>query len=154
MGAGSDLTRRHMLAECFLVDVLGLAWSQVHHDADRVAAIMSSHVEARLWELLEMPGTCPHGNPIPGSPNAPDQRAAIRLADATGPVTVTRVAEQVEHDHEAMVLLERGGMTPGRLAEVRGRVDGGVDVVGATCDAIVPEHVAQHVYVTPYQLGG
>src|SRR4051812_23533937 len=58
--------RKHRLAECLLVDVIGLPWEDVHNEACRWEHVMSEAVERRLIALLGNPTHCPHGNPIPG----------------------------------------------------------------------------------------
>src|SRR6266498_1378345 len=58
--------RKHRLAECLLVDVIGLEWEEVHIEACRWEHVMSDAVERRLLALLGNPQQCPHGNPIPG----------------------------------------------------------------------------------------
>ena len=58
--------RKHRLAECLLVDVIGLPWEEVHIEACRWEHVISEAVERRLAELLGYPIQCPHGNVIPG----------------------------------------------------------------------------------------
>src|SRR4051795_394343 len=58
--------RKHRLAECLLVNVIGLPWEDVHVEACRWEHVMSEEVERRLVTLLDVPSTCPHGNPTPG----------------------------------------------------------------------------------------
>jgi len=58
--------RKHRLAECLLVDVIGLPWEEVHIEACRWEHVISDSVERRLAELLNYPVRCPHGNVIPG----------------------------------------------------------------------------------------
>src|SRR4051812_18595952 len=58
--------RKHRLAECLLIDVIGLEWEQVHAEACRWEHVMSEAVERRLLELLGHPTESPYGNPIPG----------------------------------------------------------------------------------------
>ena len=58
--------RKHRLAECLLVGVIGLPWEEVHVEACRWEHVISEHVERRLVELLDYPVYCPHGNVIPG----------------------------------------------------------------------------------------
>jgi DtxR family transcriptional regulator, Mn-dependent transcriptional regulator len=142
--------RRHRLTERLLLDVIGLDWWKVHHEAERWEGVISDDVERQLIELLEDPGTCPHGNPIPGSSNRPDQSSAIRLDEApAGPVRVVRITETLEADDEALQLLEGCGFIPGRDAEVKQRRDGWVEVAGSIHDAALPPHIATHTYVLP-----
>ena len=63
-----SVVRKHRLAERLLTDIIGLPWSQVHLEACRWEHVISDQVEERLVALLGNPTTCPHGNPIPGTP--------------------------------------------------------------------------------------
>lgn len=142
--------RRHRLTERLLADVIGLEWWKVHHEAARWEGIMSDDVEERLLDLLGDPGTCPHGNPIPGSGNRPEHADAVRLEGAPpGPVEVLRITETLEGDDEALQLLQNCGFVPGRWAEVKEHRDGWVLVAGSIRDAAIPPHVAFHTYVAP-----
>src|SRR5215831_13650302 len=58
--------RKHRIAECLLVDVIGLEWEQVHAEACRWEHVMSEAVERRVLEMLRHPTESPYGNPIPG----------------------------------------------------------------------------------------
>lgn len=147
----TDVVRRHRLTERLLSDVIGLEWWKVHHEAERWVGVVSDDVEQRLLELLGDPGTCPHGNPIPGSSNRPDQHREIALADAQpGPVRVVRITETLEGDDEALQLLQNCGFLPDRDAEVQRIDDGWVLVAGSVQDAALPPHVAAHTYVEPF----
>lgn len=79
-GAGRRIAtrvmRRHRLAECLLVDVIGLEWERVHDEACRWAHVMSEAVERRVLELLRHPTESPYGNPIPGLAELGEQSAA------------------------------------------------------------------------------
>ena len=125
--------RKHRLAECLLVSVIGLPWEEVHIEACRWEHVISEQVERRLVELLGYPVHCPHGNVIPGlaelgvPADAADQatgRGASRPADATprrpGPVVVRRISEQVQSDTGLMLKLKRSGIQPGREGHSRG----------------------------------
>src|SRR4051795_4493529 len=58
--------RKHRLAECLLIQVIGLDWEHVHEEACRWEHVMSEAVERRLLEVLDHPTHSPYGNPIPG----------------------------------------------------------------------------------------
>jgi DtxR family Mn-dependent transcriptional regulator len=148
----SDLhDRRHRLAERLLRDVVGLDWWRIHHEAAGWDEVISDEVERRLVELLGDPGTCPHGNPIPGSANAPDQSSSVPLADAAvGTCRIVRITEELEEDDAALRALEGAGIVPGRMAEILGHeADGTVKVVGAVADLVVPPQVAAGTWVEP-----
>lgn len=143
------IVRKHMLAERLLLDVIGVDWSDVHRLARRWETVISDEVEEKLVELLDDPGTCAHGNPLPGSSNRPDLSDAILLSDAPeGPFHVVRIAEALEEDHAALQLLEAAGLTPGAEGEVLAPLGAdGVKVAGSKADAVVPPHVASLTYV-------
>ena len=116
-----SVIRKHRLAERLLVDVIGLPWHLVHEEAGRWEHVMSNEVEARLVALLGDPGTCPHGNPIPGSANrvsAPSRQ--VRLAEANPGQTVRfeRLTEAVEQDGASLRYLDDAGFIPGTTATV------------------------------------
>ena len=51
--------RKHRLAECLLVEVIGLQWEDVHAEACRWEHVMSERVERRILELLDNPTVSP-----------------------------------------------------------------------------------------------
>ncbi len=135
-----SVVRKHRLAERLLVDVIGLDWEKAHIEAGRWEHVISDDVEARLVVLLGDPSTCPHGNPIPGSPSR--QVTQVSLADvAPGDrVRLERITESVEHDAASLAYLSRHRLVPGTTAAVRTRapdgtltleVDGDTVAVGA-----------------------
>lgn len=140
--------RRHALVERMLTDLVGVPWEKVHRQADRWADEVSDEVEAHLTALLGDPGTCPHGNPIPGSANIPDQSTATPLANAPlGPVRVVRISEVVEDDDATMARLAAAGFTPGAECEVVGQHAAGVAVAGAIADMTIESRTAHEVWV-------
>ena len=48
----TSVVRRHRLAERFLTDVLGLSWTEAHHEAGRWEHVISPAVEVALDRLL------------------------------------------------------------------------------------------------------
>ena len=112
--------RRHRLAELLLVDVLKVPWSQVHEEACRLEHAISDNLEQHLVTLLGDPGTCPHGNPIPGSANAVDPGPLQSLASvpAGRPCVVRRIDEHLQTQIARMVELEQGRLLPGQRLTV------------------------------------
>ncbi|MGO8883354.1 MAG: metal-dependent transcriptional regulator [Streptosporangiaceae bacterium] len=169
--AGRELAvrvmRKHRLAECLLVSVIGLPWEDVHVEACRWEHVISDSVERRLVELLEFPVRCPHGNVIPGLAELDvPQEASDRASEASGerdvamtriaslqaePVLICRISEQVQSDPALMHKLKNIGIQPGR--EVTLAVsDDGVRVTsedsGGGLTAELPFDVAAHLFVT------
>jgi DtxR family Mn-dependent transcriptional regulator len=151
--------RKHRLAERLLVDVLGLEWEHVHEEACRWEHVMSERVERKILALLGEHRESPYGNPIPGLDelgeplNEDFARGVINLvelvAEGPGVAMVRRIGEPAQVDPEALSLLTRAGMMPGRRVRVRREGDWIVVVrEGAeeTTGVSLPEYVALHVF--------
>jgi len=150
--------RKHRLAECLLIDVIGLDWEDVHIEACRWEHVMSEAVERRLVELLDHPTHCPHGNPIPGladlgapePPAEPSSLVTLQQAVEGGAtaVVVRRISELLQPDVDVMHRLKLAGIRPGQRLELSGAPDGVRIHAGAGRDgAELDRHVAAHVYV-------
>lgn len=144
--------RRHRLAECLLVEVIGLRWEDVHIEASQWQHVISDAVENRLVELLGHPATCPHGSPIPtGGGDGAAPAPVVTLTDAVTTVertvTVVRIGELLQNDPAALIRLERAGLRPGRQAAVTADGDG-VRVAGDT-RAALPSALCDHIFVHP-----
>lgn len=147
--AGS-VVRRHRLAECLLVDVLGLAWEKVHFEAVRWQHVISAEVETGLVALLGDPATCPHGNRIPGCGSPGQQRQEFRLAGARpGPVRIARISERLQIDNKALLLLARSHLTPGSGATVTQVSPETIIVSTPHGDVAIPISVAEEVWASP-----
>jgi DtxR family Mn-dependent transcriptional regulator len=160
--------RKHRLAECLLVGVIGLPWEEVHIEACRWEHVISEDVERRVMELLDYPVACPHGNTIPGleelglpSPAGPGTSVAggdgaeamtALVTDHDEPFVVRRISEQVQGDAGLMLRLKRIGIQPGREVTLAASHDG----VRVTCGDYsegrgieqLSHEVATHVFVT------
>ncbi len=165
--------RKHRLAECLLVDVIGLPWEEVHIEACRWEHVISDSVERRLADLLHYPVRCPHGNVIPGLAelDVPDvavdgaqaaaQEPGLAMTAIAGPepvpVIVQRISEQLQSDAVLMLKLKNIGIQPGReVTLVSG--ENGVRVTSAGTDggslgasppsvAALSSDIAAHVFV-------
>lgn len=112
--------RRHRLIELFLVEILGLDWSEVHAEAERLEHAVSDRVIERIDELLGRPEVDPHGDPIPSAEGfvEPEELVALDRVSAGRRVRVGRVADQ---DAEFLRHLERIGLLPGSRLKVAAR---------------------------------
>src|SRR4051812_49103459 len=149
--------RKHRLAECLLVDVIGLDYADVHEEACRWEHVMSENVERKLLALLNNPTVSPFGNPIPGldalagGASLGGETSAVLdsltlLASSATPegrhVVVTRISEQLQEDGERLRVLHELGVRPGATMTAR-LEDGNVTLDGHE----LPEGVAQHLFV-------
>jgi DtxR family Mn-dependent transcriptional regulator len=73
--------RRHRLIELFLVKTLGLAWDEVHEEAEHMEHAVSDRLIDRLDEYLGHPEFDPHGDPIPRADGSFIDRESRLLAD-------------------------------------------------------------------------
>ena len=124
------IVRKHRLAECFLIDVLGLSWSTAHHEACKWEHVINDEVEVALSKMLGNPTACPHGNPIPGSGHRSVLLTPLNTIEVGDPFTVVRISEELEETAGALDTLEANKMFPGRTGTVANRSsDGGVSVL-------------------------
>ena len=126
-----DITRRHRLAERFLVDVMGLGWAEAHEEAHQFEHAITPRLYDRIMELAGNPKTCPHGSPIPGTGYrlSPDLQplASLRAGDGAA---IVFISEELEEDQELMKYLERSKMMPGgKLTVIETSPSTGVMVV-------------------------
>jgi DtxR family Mn-dependent transcriptional regulator len=151
--------RKHRLAECLLVDVIGLDYADVHEEACRWEHVMSEAVERKLLTLLGNPTVSPFGNPIPGlDALRGDDRllggetsavlGSLTLLSTTAtpegrPVVIERISEQLQENGEVLRLLAEQGVRPGASMVAR-LSEGTVSLDGQP----LPAGVAQHVFVT------
>ncbi len=149
--------RKHRLAECLLVDVIGLEWEHVHAEACRWEHVMSEAVERRILELLGHPHESPYGNPIPGLEELGDPKLTTSYLDGLTPLSavvgnepaqfvVRRIGEPVQTDEALMSMLRRTGVRPGAVVTVTTSA-GGILVGSGGEAAELTSEVATHVFV-------
>ncbi len=112
------MVRRHRIVELFLVETLGMDWSEVHAEAEVLEHAVSEKVVERLAAFLGDPSVDPHGDPIPRSDGGLDAgRGAMPLSQCApgSSVVVVRVREQ---SREVLDFLAGHGMKPGSPLEV------------------------------------
>ena len=112
-GLAQRVVRRHRLAERFLTDLLGLSWSDAHHEAGRWEHVISDAVETALDRVLGNPTTCPHGNPIPGSSYLAPAMVPLAEVAVGGAFTITRIPEELEFTPGLLDFLEESSILPG-----------------------------------------
>lgn len=155
--------RRHRLAECLLVDVIGLNWEYVHDEACRWEHVITERVERHLFKLLGEPTHSPYGNPIPGRGQIgePERQTdptflsgvhTLVEAVETGQqlMVIRRVGEPVQADPEVLTQLAGLGIMPGVTVHATRAEDGVlVTVQGSEVDGLdLPDEFASHVYVS------
>jgi len=120
--------RRHRLVELFLVQVIGLDWSEVHEEAEELEHVISDKVLARMDALLGHPAEDPHGDPIP-TPHghiAEDKLLVLSDAEINQPLEIARVLDQ---QPTFLQFVDQCGLMPG--ARIR------IAMKNAQADALV-----------------
>jgi DtxR family Mn-dependent transcriptional regulator len=149
--------RKHRLAECLLVDVIGLDWELVHEEACRWEHVMSEAVERRLLDVLGHPHESPYGNPIPGLAELGDPTADVGFLEGlvalntvsidTRSVVVRRIGEPLQSDTGLLTRLRQAGVRPNLPVAVS--FNGTRVVVGGGGDAAeLDDAIASHVFVS------
>ena len=86
---GMNILRRHRLLETFLVETLGLDWSEIHDEAEELEHAISEKVLERLDDFLGRPRHDPHGHPIPTKGGIIQRHKNRSLLDCKEGMTVT-----------------------------------------------------------------
>ena len=123
-----QILRRHRLIEQFLVEVVGLDWSEVHDEAEELEHAVSDKLLARMDALLGHPTTDPHGDPIPPDASLPrwhrrwlDSPEAGETLESLADCRVgraARVSRVLEQTPDFLRFLNDVGLIPGATATV------------------------------------
>jgi DtxR family Mn-dependent transcriptional regulator len=155
--AAVRVMRKHRLAECLLVDIIGLDWALVHEEACRWEHVISETVERRLLEVLGHPSESPYGNPIRGlavlgeGPSTATAVAGMMAlsaipTDATS-VVVRRIGEPLQSDSTLLMRLRLAGVRPNTAVPIQ-RIDGGVRLGSGEQATDLELSIAEHVFVS------
>jgi DtxR family transcriptional regulator, Mn-dependent transcriptional regulator len=146
-----SVIRKHRLAERLLADVIKLPWHLIHEEAGRWEHVMSDAVEARIVDLLGDPGTCPHGNPIPGSANETFDRSDQRqlaTSSAGDCIRFERLTEEAETNFEALRQFDEVGFLPSTTASVLTKDDDGTMVLDVHGEALtIMRRMSEQLFV-------
>jgi DtxR family Mn-dependent transcriptional regulator len=109
--------RRHRLIEQFLVQVLGMNWTEVHDEAERLEHAVSERLIDRIDEMLGRPAVDPHGDPIPGPEGELAQHSYVDLLSCPveAPLLVARVTDQ---DAKFLRFIEERRLKPGERIQI------------------------------------
>jgi DtxR family Mn-dependent transcriptional regulator len=112
--------RRHRLIELFLVRILGMNWTEVHDEAERLEHAVSERLIERIDAMLGRPAVDPHGDPIPSAEGHVTPTDDLDLANV--PVkTRVHVTRVIDQEPEFLRFIERCDLTPGREVTVESR---------------------------------
>lgn len=111
--AAASVIRRHMLTELLLARVLGVPWSKVHAEADRLEHSLSAETTAAVENLVEDTRFCPHGNPLPGHEALTENLIPLLEAEVGRTYRLARVHEEIEQNPDLLHFLEARHLMPG-----------------------------------------
>ncbi len=132
----SRVLRRHRLIELFLVKVLGMNWTDVHDEAERLEHAVSEQLIDRIDAMLGRPLVDPHGDPIPTAEGTMPSAASIDSCDLlTAPLATSLIVTRVlDQDADFLRFVERQQLMPGSIVVIDAR-DPVSDAVQLTSEA-------------------
>jgi DtxR family Mn-dependent transcriptional regulator len=141
---------RHHLIERMLSEMFGMAWYEVHDEAERLEHAVSPAFEARLLEKLGQQGTCPHGNSVlPESPARRARRGLRTLAESNENADYT-VASLYERDPQLLRYLHENGIAPGGHVRVlKKNYDQTLAIATPSGNAVLGAPATERVWVKP-----
>ncbi len=151
----AHVVRRHRLVELFLVEIVGLDWSEVHAEAELLEHAVSERVIERIDELLGHPSVDPHGDPIPNRSGEVENGARPSLLECPTGVSL-RVVRVTDQSVEFLRLVERSRLMPGSRVTVSAR-DEAADTVDLRLDGGISlslgQRAASKILVEPARRG-
>lgn len=127
------ILRRHALLEHLLVGVLQYPWEKADEEAKRLQSQISEDLTEHLFLRFGSPQTCPHGNPLPGSPLEARLLRAPRLSQAPvqAKLRILRITEEGEQLPHMLDICHTQGIQPGARFRLAARDENEVRLVGA-----------------------
>jgi len=112
---------RHHLIERMLTEIFGMAWYEVHDEAERLEHAVSPAFEKRLIQKLGHKDTCPHGNGlVMRSPAERRKRGLLLLTEAKADSDY-KVASVYERDRKLLEFFDAESIRPGARVRVSSR---------------------------------
>ena len=116
--AANSVTRRHMLVECMLVDLLKVPINETHVEAHAIEHAISPALEERLGKVLGDPKLCPHGNPFPGHEALVSDWLPLTEFQEGQQVIIRRIHMFAEEKPALIQFLYDHGIIPGVRGEI------------------------------------
>ncbi|MBK7093710.1 MAG: metal-dependent transcriptional regulator [Saprospiraceae bacterium] len=141
--------RRHRLWELFLIKTLGMNWSEVHEEAERLEHFSSEILIDKIDKFLDFPHFDPHGAPIPDkSGKMPEMPELILLTEAQ-PGQEYRVARVLDQDPHIIMYFNRVGLflnTRLRIME-KFDFDKSINIFCDGSEFLITEKVGQTIFL-------
>ncbi len=147
--AAASVIRRHMLTELLLARVLGVPWSKVHAEADRLEHSLSAETTDAVENLVEDPRFCPHGNPLPGHEDLTQNLIPLLEAEVSQTYILARVHEEIEQNPDLLHFLEARHLMPGTPITVTAILpfNETITVQAEGVETVLGLNIARHLFV-------
>lgn len=109
--AALKVIRRHRLWELFLMNELGLSWSEVHDEAERLEHQTSEFLINKIDEYLDYPEFDPHGDPIPNSDGKLPELPEFKTLNECEISQKYKIVKVNDSNNELMKYFTRLGLT-------------------------------------------
>ncbi|MGM0432823.1 MAG: iron dependent repressor, metal binding and dimerization domain protein [Spirochaetota bacterium] len=152
------ILHRHYLLEYLMVKTLGFPWELADQEAENLQDKVSEQFIVHLDDRLGYPQVCPHGNPMPGNPEASSIIKAPPLSDAKPgeQVTIVRITEEGERVPGLLHVCYEFGVMPGKNYLVRSIDDTVINLEKSSGEEQYPfpRNYADHIRIASDQHGG
>src|ERR1035437_4028141 len=112
---------RHHLIERMLAEMFGMAWYEIHDEAERLEHAVAPAFEKKLVERLGHKDTCPHGNGLALRSPAERRKRGMRLLSEAEAGSKYVLASVYERDRKLLEFFEKEGLRPGVHIAVEAR---------------------------------
>ena len=114
---GMIMIRRHRLLETFLVETLGLDWSEIHDEAEELEHAISEKVLEKLDIFLGKPQHDPHGHPIPTKSGVIRRLPQKTLLDSLVGKKM-KIESILDQSPAFLTYAKEKGLMPGRMVKL------------------------------------
>jgi DtxR family transcriptional regulator, Mn-dependent transcriptional regulator len=140
---------RHHLIERMLSEIFGMAWYEVHEEAERLEHAVSQAFEKKLVEKLGHKETCPHGNGLALRSPAERRKRGLRLLNEAEAGSRYKIASVYERDRKLLEFFEKEGIRPGVRVVIEARnYDGTVSLSVGSREIRLGAAAADKIWIT------
>jgi len=112
---------RHHLIERMLTEVFGMAWYEVHDEAERLEHAVSPAFEKQLVAKLGHKDICPHGNGLVVRSEAERRKYGLCLLSEAQESRKYKVSSVYERDRKLLEFFDQQGIRPGSTVIVQSK---------------------------------
>jgi len=109
---------RHHLIERMLTEIFGMAWYEVHDEAERLEHAVSPAFEQKLVDKLGHKNLCPHGNGLDLRSESERRKHGLCLLSEAQAGKKYRVRSVYERDRKLLEFFDQEGIRPGTAVAI------------------------------------